>query len=141
MGEMTPHSGSDSAPQANGEAGPVVSACMSVRADVSVEEILTYFRTHGGLPNGLVLFVLDHNHDFVGTVALARLASAQPSMFVRDLTNARRLRVEGRLFEGAAPSGTQPATQGSGPSMGSIARLHARRFDSGASGFRAGHTG
>lgn len=120
MGE-TPHAGDESAPHANGDTGPVVSACMTVRADVSVEEVLTYFRTQGGLPNGLVLLVLDHNHDFVGTVALTRLASAQPSMLVRDLMKARRLHLEGHLFEaGAEPSGNRSLTMKAGPSMGSI---------------------
>jgi hypothetical protein len=117
---MSSQAGVKDAPQANRDAGPVVSACMTVRADVSVEEVLTYFRTQGTLPNGLVLFVLDHNHDFVGTVSLSRLASAQASMLVRDLMHGRP-RLEGHSFEAAPlPSGNGSSSKKGRPSVGSI---------------------
>ena len=121
MGEILPHTGGAGAPQTNGGTRPAVSACLTVRADVTVEEVLGYFRTQGGLPNDHVLFVLDHDHDFVGTLPVTYLASAQPSMLVRDLMRARRRHPQGHLFEpGGEQSDNRSLIKKAAPSMGLI---------------------
>jgi hypothetical protein len=133
--QMTPHaremphalSGRANAPQApvnslrfvlgersaaNGDEWPALSECMTVHADVTVAEILSDLRMQGDLPkNCRLLFVIDHDHDFVGTLPLTRLASAQPWQRVRDLMKAQRPHLERHLFE----SGGEPTSDDDAP--------------------------
>lgn len=59
---------------------------MSVRPDVSVEVVLRYLRAHDELPDRTdLLFVVDRDNHFQGTVALTSLLVAEPNAIIEDL--------------------------------------------------------
>ncbi|MEO0952657.1 MAG: CBS domain-containing protein, partial [Pseudomonadota bacterium] len=59
---------------------------MSVRPDVSVEVVLRYLRAHDELPDRTdLLFVVDRDNHFLGTVALTSLLVADPDAIIEDL--------------------------------------------------------
>ncbi|MDX1563433.1 MAG: magnesium transporter, partial [Gammaproteobacteria bacterium] len=59
---------------------------VTVRGDVSLEVVLRYLRMRGSLPSGSdAIFVVNRRGDYLGSLALARLITAEPDAVVSDI--------------------------------------------------------